>query len=90
MGNGKPAYRADLMNDDDFTIVNRYQAEFRGVVQYYLLAHNVFHFKRLKWVMEESLAKPLRPSTRPHAGKYFGATRAPYRPSMGNGLASRL
>ena len=59
MGKGKPAYRADLMNDDDFTIVNRYQAEFRGVVQYYLLAHNVFHFKRLKWVMEESLAKTL-------------------------------
>ena len=59
MGNGKPAHRAELINDDDFTIVRRYQAEFRGVVQYYLLAYNVSHFGKLQWVMEESLAKTL-------------------------------
>ena len=59
MRNGNPAHRPYLLNDDDYTIISRYQAEFRGVVQYYLLAHNVFHFKRLKWVMEESLAKTL-------------------------------
>ena len=59
MGNGKPAHRAELINDDDFTIVRRYQAEFRGVVQYYLLAQNVSHFGKLQWVMEESLAKTL-------------------------------
>ena len=59
MGNGKPAHRAELINDDDFTIVRRYQAEFRGVVQYYLLAYNVSYFGKLRWVMEESLAKTL-------------------------------
>ena len=59
MGNGKPTHRAELINDDDFTIVSRYQAEFRGVVQYYLLAYNVSHFGKLQWVMEESLAKTL-------------------------------
>ena len=59
MGNGKPAHRAELINDDDFTIVRRYQAEFRGVVQYYLLAYNVSHFGKLQWVIEESLAKTL-------------------------------
>ena len=59
MSNGKPAHRAELLRDADFTIVERYQAEFRGVVQYYLLAHNVSHFGKLQWVMEWSLAKTL-------------------------------
>ena len=59
MGNGKPTHRAELINDADFTIVSRYQAEFRGVVQYYLLAYNVSQFGKLRWVMEESLAKTL-------------------------------
>ena len=47
------------MNDDDYTIVSRYQSEFRGVVQYYLLAQNVAHFGKLQRVMQESLAKTL-------------------------------
>ena len=59
MVNGKPAHRNELLADDDYTIVSRYQAEFRGVVQYYLLAYNVSHFGRLQWVMEWSLAKTL-------------------------------
>ena len=59
MRNGKPARRSELLNDDDLTIVNRYQAEFRGVVQYYLLAHNVCHFGRLQWVMGQSLVRTL-------------------------------
>ena len=59
MRNGKPAHRNHLINDMDYTIVDRYQAEFRGVVQYYLLAYNVFHFGKLQWVMGKSLAKTL-------------------------------
>ena len=59
MRNGKPAHRNELINDEDFTIVDRYQAEFRGVVQYYALAQNVFHFGRLQWVMAQSLAMTL-------------------------------
>ena len=31
MRNGKPAHRNELLADDDYTIVSRYQAEFRGV-----------------------------------------------------------
>ena len=57
--NGKPAHRAELANDSDYTIVDRYQAEFRGVVQYYFLAVNVSQFGKLQWVMEESLARTL-------------------------------
>ena len=59
MSDGKPVRRNGYHNDEDYTIVSRYQAEFRGVVQYYLLAYNVFHFGRLQWVMGKSLTKTL-------------------------------
>ena len=59
MRKGKPSHRNELLADDDYTIVSRYQAEFRGVVQYYLLASNVSHFGRLRTVMEMSLARSL-------------------------------
>ncbi|MCY3558437.1 MAG: reverse transcriptase domain-containing protein [Chloroflexi bacterium] len=56
---GKPAHRPELTHDDDFTIVSRYQSEFRGIVQYYLLAQNVSHLGRLQWVMQQSLVMTL-------------------------------
>ena len=59
MRNGKPAQRSFLIHDDDYSIVARYQLEYRGVVQYYLLAYNVHHFGRLHRVMEMSLARTL-------------------------------
>ena len=59
MTKGKPAHRNALIHDEDHTIVSRYQAEFRGVVQYYVLAHNVSHLGKLQWVMQKSLAKTL-------------------------------
>lgn len=59
MRDGKPALRGMLLHDDDFTIVAKYQAEYRGVVQYYLLAQDVFRLGRLGWVMETSLLKTL-------------------------------
>jgi len=37
----------------------QYQSEYRGVVQYYLLAHNVRWFSKLNWVCETSLLKTL-------------------------------
>lgn len=38
---GKPTHRTELIHDSDFDIVDRYGAEYRGIVQYYVLAHNV-------------------------------------------------
>jgi hypothetical protein len=55
----KPAPRPALIHDDDFSIMSRYQEEYRGVVQYYLLAVNVSWFYRLHWVMEGSLLRTL-------------------------------
>jgi group II intron reverse transcriptase/maturase len=56
---GKPAHRPELLNDDDHTIVGVYGAEYRGIVNYYLLAHDVRRLNRLHWVMETSLLKTL-------------------------------
>lgn len=56
---GKPAHRSDLMNASDHEIISVYGAEYRGIVQYYLLATDVFRLARLRWVMETSLLKTL-------------------------------
>ena len=45
--------------DDVYAIVAQYQAEYRGVVQYYRLAYNLHQLSRLKYVMEVSLVKTL-------------------------------
>ena len=60
---GQPADRSALMNEEDYAIIKRYGAEYRGIVQYYLLAGDVYRLNRLHWVMQTSLLKTL-------AGKY--------------------
>ena len=59
MRNGKPIHRPELINDDDFSIVNIYQSEYRGYVQYYSLAQNIAWLRKLQWVMWSSLVKTL-------------------------------
>jgi len=71
---GKPAQRGALLHDDHFTIVAKYQAEYRGLVQYYLLAQDVFRLDTLHWVMETSMLKTL-------AGKHRGLP-----PDLGHGV----
>ena len=71
MENGKPTHRRILIHDEDYSIVARYQAEFRGVVQYYILAHNVSYFGRLQWVMEWSLARTLAAKHKTSCAKVF-------------------
>jgi group II intron reverse transcriptase/maturase len=56
---GKPAPRLELVHDRDFSIVTRYQAEYRGIVEYYQLAYNRHRLHRLRYVMERSLTKTL-------------------------------
>ena len=46
---GKPARRAELMNLPDSLIISTYGAEYRGIVQYYLLASDVFRMNRVRW-----------------------------------------
>ncbi|WP_174575769.1 reverse transcriptase/maturase family protein [Nocardia miyunensis] len=56
---GKPARRNRIVNEDDYTIVGKFGAEYRGIVQYYLLAYDVSRLHRLRWVMETSMLKTL-------------------------------
>jgi group II intron reverse transcriptase/maturase len=59
MSKGKPALRGQLLHDEDYTIVAKYGSEYRGFVQYYLLAQDVFRLEKLRWVMETSMLKTL-------------------------------
>src|SRR5260370_1145713 len=69
MSGGNPAQRGALLHDDDFTIIAKYQSEYAGRVQYYLLAQDVFRLGRLHWVMETSLLKTLAGKHRSTVGK---------------------
>ena len=56
---GKPAKQPALNNGSDHTIVATFGAIYRGVVQYYLLAADVYRLNRLQGVMRTSMLKTL-------------------------------
>ena len=56
---GKPWHRSRLQNLPDYDIVRIYGAEYRGIVNYYLLAHNVGWLSLLCWNAETSMLKTL-------------------------------
>ncbi|UIX30537.1 reverse transcriptase/maturase family protein [Streptomyces sp. GQFP] len=56
---GKPAHLDPLTGCTPFDIVSLYGAQYRGIVQYYLLAGDVWKLDRLKGVMLTSLLKTL-------------------------------
>jgi group II intron reverse transcriptase/maturase len=56
---GKATHRTKLVVDSDFSIIDRYAAEYRGYVNYYMLAQNVHWLYKLYWDMETSLLKTL-------------------------------
>jgi len=59
LSRGNPARRTPMVSDSDYNILARFGAEYRGIVQYYLLAGDVFRLHRLRWVMETSMLKTL-------------------------------
>ncbi|MEU7184233.1 MULTISPECIES: reverse transcriptase/maturase family protein [Streptomyces] len=56
---GKPAHLDPLTGCTPFDIISLYGAQYRGIVQYYLLAGDVWKLDRLKGVMLTSLLKTL-------------------------------
>jgi len=56
---GKPWHRFRLQNLDDYDIVRIYGAEYRGIVNYYRLAHDVWRLGALRWNAETSMLKTL-------------------------------
>jgi hypothetical protein len=79
---GKPWHRPQMLSDRDYSIISQYQTEYRGVVQYYLLAADVCRLNRLHWVMETSLLKTLAgkhsSSVAKMARKYKATIDTPY------------
>jgi group II intron reverse transcriptase/maturase len=56
---GKPVHRPERLHASVFSLMEQYQAEYRGIVQYYQMSQNLHRFSKLKWVMETSLLKTL-------------------------------
>jgi group II intron reverse transcriptase/maturase len=56
---GKPEAQTPLVNNDDHAIVATYGAQYRGLVNYYLPAGDVWRLNRVRWVMQNSLLKTL-------------------------------
>src|SRR6516165_6064911 len=84
MRRGKPEREPGLMNEQDYAIISRYGAEYRGIVQYYLLAGDVYRLNRLHWVMLTSLLKTLAgkhgSSVSKTARKYAATIETPHGP----------
>jgi group II intron reverse transcriptase/maturase len=59
MRKGKAIHLAQRINDDAYSIVSQYQAEYRGIVQYYRMAYNLHTLGKLRRVTELSLVKTL-------------------------------
>jgi hypothetical protein len=77
MRDGKPTHRAELTNDSDFDIIARYGSEYRGLMNYYLLAHNIARMTTVHWVMRRSLLMTLANKHRSSVAKMirkFSAT----------------
>lgn len=57
---GKPNHKNALLYQSDFHIVSHYQAVYRGLVNYYRMAHNLpSRLNKLRWVLETSMVKTL-------------------------------
>jgi hypothetical protein len=59
MRRGKPVHLSARQGNTEFSIVSQYATEFRGIAEYYALAHNRDRLSELRWVMETSLTKTL-------------------------------
>jgi group II intron reverse transcriptase/maturase len=69
MRHGKAIHRPELLQESDFTIIASYQAEYRGVVEYYRLAYNLHSLHTLQWVMDQSLMMTLAGKLRTSVSK---------------------
>ena len=80
---GKPWHRTALLNLDDYEIVRTCGAEYRGIVNYYLLAQNVFWLGALRWNAELSMLKTLASKHRSTVAKMAARHKAKIETSDG-------
>ncbi|MDX3852035.1 reverse transcriptase domain-containing protein [Streptomyces sp. AK02-01A] len=81
---GKPTHLLPLTSCTPFDIIGIYGAQYRGIVQYYLLAGDVWRLDRLKGVMLTSMLKTLAARHRSRvttmANRYKTTIRTPQGP----------
>jgi group II intron reverse transcriptase/maturase len=81
---GKAVHRPERMNLSDSLIIASYGAEYRGLVQYYLMASDVWRLKRFRWAIETSMLKTLAAKHRSTVGtmarKFKATVATPYGP----------
>jgi hypothetical protein len=56
---GKAIHRPELLLNSDYDIITRFQQEYRGLTQYYAMAHNIHRLNEVEWVTSTSLLKTL-------------------------------
>ena len=56
---GRPIHRAEMIEESDLAIVDRYGREFRGYVEFYSHARNLTKLQRVRWVMQNSMLRTL-------------------------------
>jgi group II intron reverse transcriptase/maturase len=78
MSNGKARHKAEKLEDSDFTILETYQAEYRGIVEYYRLAYNLTSLTKLRQVMEMSLTMTLASKFKTSVPKIYRKYRAKF------------
>jgi hypothetical protein len=83
MRRGKPIHLMQRVSDSAYSIVAQYQAEYRGVVQYYRLAYNLHRLNQLKWVVETSLTKTLAKKFKTSRSKIYRKYRASHQNEHG-------
>jgi group II intron reverse transcriptase/maturase len=81
---GRPWHRSAMQNLDDYDIVKTFGAEYRGIVQYYLLANDVWRLNRLSWDAQTSMLKTLaakhQSTVAKMAAKHRAKIETPYGP----------
>jgi group II intron reverse transcriptase/maturase len=83
MRRGKPAAILDRAHDSNFRIVARYQAEFRGIAEYYQLAYNRHRLGSLRYIMERSMTKTLGHKNKLSVNKVWKRHRATWQTAAG-------
>ncbi len=64
--------RAELMNLSDFDIITRYETDMQGIINYYILAHNVVsEMYRLRGCFKGSLVKTLAAKYKTNVAKIY-------------------
>jgi len=71
MKHGKPAPMHHKFKDEAYSIVAQYQAEYRGIVQYYKMAYNLHLLSKLRYIAGISLVQTLASKYRTTCAKIY-------------------